>query len=403
MMIEICLIILGIVAVIASFLLGEKVSPEQAFTQDRMSEQLKKTLEESVAGFRNQARDLSEDAQEETERALEKICNEKIMAIQDDSNSVFEEIEKNHQEVVFLYSMLDDKKKELETLMSSLRAETKETRELVQDMMLARDIAQMMEQEIVMGRKVVSDIQKVTEASQLELEASLEAMKEAEEQFLKRKDTAEAAEAALAEVQRLQEERVARAAEEEKEQRLQQEKAVKAAEAAIAEAKRLQEEKAEKAREQQEHSREERAEVDGQARRLREAEAARARKNSEMKDVRKEQPVIENSKTEEQTTVKEAVVKEAPTEETAVSETKRVTRRAVRKSVAETTNPFMRMLRSKESSEKEQSMLQDSGDFKKQILEMHKSGMDETEIAKELSMGVGEVKLVIGLFEGAKA
>jgi hypothetical protein len=35
------------------------------------------------------------------------------------------------------------------------------------------------------------------------------------------------------------------------------------------------------------------------------------------------------------------------------------------------------------------------------ILEMHKAGIDNVEIAKELGLGVGEVKLVINLFKGA--
>ena len=35
------------------------------------------------------------------------------------------------------------------------------------------------------------------------------------------------------------------------------------------------------------------------------------------------------------------------------------------------------------------------------ILELHRLGMSEVAIAKELGLGVGEVMLVIGLFEGA--
>ena len=33
------------------------------------------------------------------------------------------------------------------------------------------------------------------------------------------------------------------------------------------------------------------------------------------------------------------------------------------------------------------------------ILELYKQGMDKVQIARELSMGVGEVELVIGLFK----
>ena len=48
-------------------------------------------------------------AEEKTERTLERISNEKIMAVGEYSDTVLEEINKNHKEVMFLYDMLNDK------------------------------------------------------------------------------------------------------------------------------------------------------------------------------------------------------------------------------------------------------------------------------------------------------
>ena len=50
-----------------------------------------------------------------------------------------------------------------------------------------------------------------------------------------------------------------------------------------------------------------------------------------------------------------------------------------------------------EIEEKTEQQVQEKNQ-KQQILQMHKDGMDAVEIAKELDMGVGEVKLIIGLF-----
>ena len=55
---------------------------------------------------------------EKTERAMERLTNEKIMAINEYSDTVLEEIHKSHKEVVFLYDMLNDKHENLTAAVS---------------------------------------------------------------------------------------------------------------------------------------------------------------------------------------------------------------------------------------------------------------------------------------------
>lgn len=55
---------------------------------------------------------------EKTERAMERLTNEKIMAINEYSDTVLEEIHKSHKEVVFLYDMLNDKHENLTSAVS---------------------------------------------------------------------------------------------------------------------------------------------------------------------------------------------------------------------------------------------------------------------------------------------
>jgi uncharacterized protein YbjQ (UPF0145 family) len=51
---------------------------------------------------------------------MEKISNEKIMAISEYSDTVLDAMDKTHNEIMFLYSMLNDKHKELTDLAGEL-------------------------------------------------------------------------------------------------------------------------------------------------------------------------------------------------------------------------------------------------------------------------------------------
>ncbi len=59
---------------------------------------------------------IKEETIEETEEYLSTLSNEKIMSVTDLSDQVLEKIKNNHEEVIFLYNMLNDKEEELKTL-----------------------------------------------------------------------------------------------------------------------------------------------------------------------------------------------------------------------------------------------------------------------------------------------
>ena len=56
-----------------------------------------------------------------TKRSLEKETNDKIMAISEYSDTVMESMNKTHNEIMFLYSMLNDKHKDLTDLAGELQ------------------------------------------------------------------------------------------------------------------------------------------------------------------------------------------------------------------------------------------------------------------------------------------
>lgn len=114
---QIFLIATGIVIIVISYFISDKVAEEKlkekaeeiVLGSDSKEILLKQTHEAVEEILEN----LSDDVTVRVERELEKMSNEKIMAVHEYSETVLGEINKNHSEVMFLYSMLDDKDKEI--------------------------------------------------------------------------------------------------------------------------------------------------------------------------------------------------------------------------------------------------------------------------------------------------
>ena len=124
--VEITLIIVGIVFLLVSFLVQEKLSPKDIESITNLSEnELKIIVEKQLKNANDQVEDaitdVVEDKTETTKRALEKETNEKIMAIDEYSNTVLESMNKTHNEILFLYSMLNDKHTELTDFAAQLQ------------------------------------------------------------------------------------------------------------------------------------------------------------------------------------------------------------------------------------------------------------------------------------------
>lgn len=124
--VEITLIIVGIVFLLVSFLVQEKLSPKDIESITSLSEnELKIIVEKQLKNANDQVEDAIADVVDEqketTKRDLEKETNEKIMAIDEYSNTVLESMNKTHNEILFLYSMLNDKHTELTDLAAQLQ------------------------------------------------------------------------------------------------------------------------------------------------------------------------------------------------------------------------------------------------------------------------------------------
>ena len=113
---EITLIIIGVVFLIGSFMVNDKLSHKA----DMSAEELKIITEKEVTAAKKDLSDALDEEitqkQDETKRSLEKEANSKIMAINEYSDTVLDSINKAHNEIMFLYSMLNDKHDELTRL-----------------------------------------------------------------------------------------------------------------------------------------------------------------------------------------------------------------------------------------------------------------------------------------------
>ena len=132
---EITLVIVGIVAFVVSFLVPEKAMSQK---QEEMStEQIKRIYEEEAATAKKILESKTEEeaaiAVKTVERALEKTSNEKIMAVSEYSDTVLEEIDKAHKEVLFLHSMMCDKEQDVKNMLTSIKQYAKETEQIKKD------------------------------------------------------------------------------------------------------------------------------------------------------------------------------------------------------------------------------------------------------------------------------
>lgn len=127
------MMIIGFIFIFASFFISEKLMKKESDVNvdfltvdenyefsDRELKLIKRKIEDVIA---NQAKDILY----ETNESLSSMANEKTLALGDYAVAVCEEIEKNHKEVMFLYSMLDDKQKEIMNTVRTVNEERRQT------------------------------------------------------------------------------------------------------------------------------------------------------------------------------------------------------------------------------------------------------------------------------------
>lgn len=124
--VEILLLVIGVTFFVASFFITEKLGPNELTKIGELSnEEIQRIMDRELQKISGQIEGKVEEKVEEalakSERSMEKECNEKIMAISEYADTVVESMNKTHNEIMFLYSMLNDKHSELTQFSSKLQ------------------------------------------------------------------------------------------------------------------------------------------------------------------------------------------------------------------------------------------------------------------------------------------
>ena len=123
---EIALLIIGVVLLIGSFFITDKLSSSEVqkmaeLSDDEIKKILEKRLQAADERIEGKIGDAIEDSIERVERSLDKETNEKIMAIHEYSDTVMDEMNKTREEITFLYSMLNDRHGEMTEMAGDLQ------------------------------------------------------------------------------------------------------------------------------------------------------------------------------------------------------------------------------------------------------------------------------------------
>ena len=135
-LLEIVLILVGIAIIIISCRLVDRNGKDNgkntviSFSyEDNISEEDKKKLMEKM---KERLDDISEETIIRTDDTLSKVSNETIIAVNEFSDQILEKIKRNHEEVVFLYNMLNDKEKEMKAAIKEIDLSKKKVQDIIE-------------------------------------------------------------------------------------------------------------------------------------------------------------------------------------------------------------------------------------------------------------------------------
>lgn len=131
---EICILVFAVFVIVLSFFMtdskkGKKGSEGEEDVNLPELEKRLGELEERAGGIVEK----SERAYDDLENRMNKLTNEKIMAVSEFSEQVVEKIDANHKEAVFLYNMMKTKDEELKDSLSAIDVSKGEIGELLDE------------------------------------------------------------------------------------------------------------------------------------------------------------------------------------------------------------------------------------------------------------------------------
>lgn len=130
---EIVLLVVGGILAALSFLIPAAQEEMPQETRNLAEDEVRSIVDREMEDIRKHVDDVVDEAVEyaveKTERSLERLTNEKIMAVSEYSDTVLQEIHKNHEETMFLYDMLNQKHANLKDTVSQVNRTVQEVQE----------------------------------------------------------------------------------------------------------------------------------------------------------------------------------------------------------------------------------------------------------------------------------
>ena len=128
MILEIIIGALGIALLVAGYVIPARKQEDESietFSRDQVHEMVNEEMDAVKGRIDDIVDETVQYAIEKTERSMDRLSNEKMMAVSEYSDTVLDQINKSHEEVVFLYDMLNDKHENLkETVAEATRTAT---------------------------------------------------------------------------------------------------------------------------------------------------------------------------------------------------------------------------------------------------------------------------------------
>lgn len=143
----IVLIIIGIIFIFVSYAFSEKLESRDKEEENddviEIPEELTDEQKEKISKLISDYMDENVDGKlSDIEAKLSEIVNQKTLALGDYAVTVNEEIERNHNEVMFLYSMLSDKHKEIMTIATMVDDYRKDVERFINENQLTQPVQQ---------------------------------------------------------------------------------------------------------------------------------------------------------------------------------------------------------------------------------------------------------------------
>lgn len=155
---EIALLVIGGMIMIASFIFStdkqktEEVSVVPGELSDKQREDIDRQIKELLD-------DRMDEVKEQTEINLDKLSNRKMLEMNEYSDTILAEINRNHNEVMFLYDMLNEKKKEINIAVRDINIAKKELEKNISE---AESVQQTQPEQPAKQTKTTKTIKKTT-------------------------------------------------------------------------------------------------------------------------------------------------------------------------------------------------------------------------------------------------